>query len=220
MKENLFMARSRPYVIVSAAMSIDGKLSTRTGRSNLSSKKDLVRVHKLRKYADAILVGKNTINIDDPLLTVRYVKGKNPVRIILDSKASLSTKSRVIETAKKIPTILVVAENSPKKVDRFIAKGVEVIRCGKNKIDLKKLLKILGKKGIKRIIVEGGGTTNWYFFKEKLVDEIVITITPYVLGGRTAISLVEGDGFGEIPNSFRLQKIEKIKNEIVLHYVS
>ncbi len=214
------MAKSRPYVIVSAAMSIDGKLATRTGRSDLSSKRDLIRVHKLRKTVDAILVGKNTISIDDPLLTVRYVKGKNPIRIILDSKGSLSPKSRVIETAKKIPTMLVVSENAPKKVERFISKGVEVIRCGKNKINLKKLLQMLGKRGIKRIIVEGGGTTNWYFFKEKLVDEITITIAPYVLGGSTAISLVEGDGFGEISNSFKLKKIEKIQNEIVLHYVS
>jgi len=214
------MAKSRPYVIISAAMSIDGKLATRTGRSNLSSKRDLIRVHKLRKTADAILVGKNTISIDDPILTVRYVKGKNPIRIILDSMGSLSPKSRVIETAKKIPTILVVSENAPRKVERFIAKGVEVIRCGKKKINLKKLLEILTKKGIRRIIVEGGGTTNWYFFKEKLVDEITITVTPYVLGGSTAISLVEGDGFGEIPDSFKLKKIEKIQNEIVLHYVS
>ncbi|MDR3781764.1 MAG: 2,5-diamino-6-(ribosylamino)-4(3H)-pyrimidinone 5'-phosphate reductase, partial [Candidatus Nitrosotalea sp.] len=200
------MAKSRPYVIISAAMSIDGKLATRTGRSNLSSKRDLIRVHKLRKTVDAILVGKNTINIDDPLLTVRYVQGKNPIRIILDSKGSLSPKSRVIETAKKNLTILVVSENAPRKVERFIAKGVQVIRCGKNKINLKKLLQILGKKGIKRIIVEGGGTTNWYFFKEKLVDEITITIAPYVIGGSTAISLVEGDGFGEehLPDRGRL----------------
>ena len=212
------MVRSRPYVIVSAAISIDGKIATRTGRSNLSSKKDLIRVHKLRNTADAILVGRNTINIDDPLLTVRYVKGKNPIRIILDSKGNLSSKSRVIKTAKKTPTILVVLENSPRKVERFISKGVEVIRCGKNKINLKKLLAILVKKGIKRIIVEGGGTTNWYFFKEKLVDEITLTVTPYIIGGSNAISLVEGVGFGEIPNSFKLKKIEKIQNEIVLHY--
>jgi 2,5-diamino-6-(ribosylamino)-4(3H)-pyrimidinone 5'-phosphate reductase len=214
------MAKSRPYVIVSAAISIDGKLATRTGRSNLSSKKDLKRVHRLRKTADAILVGKNTISIDDPLLTVRYVKGKNPVRIILDSMGSLSPESRVIETAKKIPTILVTSENASGNVEKFIAKGVGVIKCGKNKIDLKKLLEILYNKRIKRIIVEGGGTTNWYFFKENLVDEIAITITPYVLGGSSAISLVEGDGFGEIPNSFKLKKIEKIRNEIVLHYIS
>ena len=214
------MVKSRPYVIISAAMSIDGKIASRTGRSNLSSKKDLVRVHNLRKTADAILVGKNTINVDDPLLTVRYVKGKNPIRIILDSKGSLSPKSKVIETAKKIPTILVVSEKASRHVQRFVAKGVQVVRCGQDKIDLKKLLQILGKKGIKRIIVEGGGTTNWYFFKEKLVDEIAITITPYVLGGTTAISLVEGEGFGEIPKSFKLKNIEKLQNEIILHYVS
>ena len=79
---------------------------------------------------------------------------------------------------------------------------------------------ILGKKGIKKIIVEGGGTTNWYFFKEKLVDEIIVAVTPYVLGGSTAISLVEGVGFGKISNSFKLKKIEKIQNEVILHYVS
>ena len=214
------MAKSRPYVILSAAMSIDGKIASRQGKSNLSSKKDLIRVHKLRKSVDAILVGKNTINVDDPLLTVRYVKGKNPIRIILDPKGRISTKSKVIQTAKKFPTILVVSENSPRRVERFVTKGVQVIRCGTNRIDLKKLLEILRKKGIKRIIVEGGGTTNWYFFKEKLVDEIVITITPYVLGGTTAISLVEGTGFGEIAKSYKLKNIKKIQNEIVLHYIS
>jgi 2,5-diamino-6-(ribosylamino)-4(3H)-pyrimidinone 5'-phosphate reductase len=116
--------------------------------------------------------------------------------------------------------MLVVSENASRKVERFVTKGVQVIRCGKNRINLKKLLEILGKKGIKRIVVEGGGTTNWYFFKEKLVDEIIITITPFVLGGITAISLVEGIGFGEIPKSYKLKNIKKIKNEIVLHYVS
>lgn len=214
------MAKSRPYVILSAAMSIDGKIASRTGRSNLSSKNDLVRVHKLRRMVDAILVGKNTIAIDDPLLTVRYVKGKNPIRIILDSKGSLSPKSQVIKTAKKIPTIIVVSENASRKVEKFVSEGIQIIRCGKNKINLKRLLEILGKMGVKRIVVEGGGTTNWYFFKEKLVDEIAITVTPYILGGNTAISLVEGDGFGEISHPFKLKKIEKMKNEIVLHYVS
>jgi 2,5-diamino-6-(ribosylamino)-4(3H)-pyrimidinone 5'-phosphate reductase len=214
------MVKSRPYVILSAAMSIDGKIASRTGRSNLSSKKDLVRVHRLRKTVDAIVVGKNTINVDNPLLTVRYVKGKNPIRVILDSKGSLSPKSKVIETAKKIPTILVVSENASRKTERFVSKGVQVIRCGNSRIDLKKLLEILGKKGIKRIVVEGGGTTNWYFFKEKLVDEIAITITPYILGGTTATSLVGGIGFAEIPKSYKLKNIEKIQNEIVLHYVS
>ena len=215
------MVKSKPYVIISAAMTIDGKISSRSGRSNLSSKKDLIRVHNLRKDVDAILVGKNTINVDDPLLSVRHVKGKNPIRVILDSKGNLSSSSKVIKTAKEISTMLVVTENAPSTtVENFIENGVQVIRCGKNKINLKRLLLMLRKKGIRRILVEGGGTTNWYFFKEKLVDEIIITITPYVLGGSTAISLVEGDGFREISNSFKLKNIQKMKNEIVLRYVS
>lgn len=213
------MEKSRPYVILSAAISIDGKIATRTGRSNLSSKKDLVRVHNLRKSVDAILIGKNTVNVDDPSLTVRHVKGKNPIRIILDPNGSLSLKSKVISTAKKTPTILVVSENA-KNVKKFVTKGAQVITCGKKKINIKKLLQILDKKGIKRIVVEGGGTTNWYFFKEKLVDEIIITVTPYILGGSTAVSLVEGIGFENISNSFKLKKIKKIQNELVLHYVS
>lgn len=214
------MEKSRPYVILSAAISIDGKIATRTRKSNLSSRIDLIRVHNLRKSVDAIVVGKNTIHVDDPLLTVRHVKGNNPIRVILDSKGSLSTKSNVIKTAKNIPTILVVSENAPRNVKKFTEKGVQVVICGKKKIDIKKLLKILGDKGIKKIVVEGGGTTNWYFFKEKLVDEIIVTITPYILGGSTAISLVEGVGFEKISNSFKLKKIEKIQNEIVLHYMS
>ena len=214
------MEKSRPYVILSAAISIDGKIATRTGRSNLSSKKDLIRVHNLRKSVDAILIGKNTVNIDNPSLTVRHVKGKNPIRVILDPSGSLSPRSKVIRTAKKIPTILVVSENASRNVEKLVAKGTQVIKCGKKKINIKKLLQILGKRGIKRILVEGGGTTNWYFFKEKLVDEIIITVTPYVLGGSTAISLVEGIGFENISNSFKLKKIKKIQNELVLHYVS
>src|SRR5574340_1814764 len=111
------MGKSRPCVILSAAISIDGKIATRTGRSNQSSKKDLVRVHNLRKSVDAILIGKNTVNVDNPSLTVRHVKDRNPIRVILDPKGSLSPKSKVIRTAKKTPTILVVSENASRNVE-------------------------------------------------------------------------------------------------------
>ncbi len=141
------MAKSRPYIILSAAMSIDGKIASRSGDSRLSSKKDLVRLHRLRRNMDAILVGKNTIVVDDPLLTVRHVKGKNPIRIILDSRGTIAKSSKIIKTASKIPTILVVTEKAPKTLDKLAKKRVKVIRCGQDKIDLKRLLKILLKKG-------------------------------------------------------------------------
>lgn len=217
------MARSRPYVILSAAMSIDGKIATRTRQSKLSSKKDLARVHKLRSNVDAILVGKNTVFADDPLLTVRYVTGEKPIRIILDSRASIPSTSKIVKTARKIRTLVIVSQRAPKKsIAGLEDKGVNVIICGRNTINLKELLGILRKKGINKILLEGGGITNWYFLKERLVDEIIITIAPFVLGGKDAISLVEGFGFDRISKSpsFKLKKIDKMKNEVVLQYVS
>ena len=216
------MAKSRPHIILSAAVSIDGKIATYSGESNLSSKMDLIRLHRLRRDVDAILVGKNTINVDDPLLTVRHVKGKNPIRIILDSSGTISRNSKIVKTANKISTILVVTERATRITSKLDKKRVEIIRCGRNKINLKKLLNILQKRGISKILLEGGGITNWYFLKEKLVDELILTVTPYILGGKDAISLVQGDGFGKMSKSpsFKLKKIKRMKNEIILYYAS
>ena len=217
------MAKSRPRVILSAAMSIDGKIATRTHYSKLSSTKDLARVHSLRKNVDAILIGKKTVFTDNPILTVRYVKGKNPLRVILDPRANIPLTSRIIKTAKKICTLIIVSQKASKKnIEKLEEKGVTVIKCGKNRIDLKKLLQILRKRGINKILLEGGGTTNWFFLKERLVDEIIITITPFVLGGQDAVSLVEGLGFDKISKSclFRLKEISRMKNEVILHYIS
>jgi len=215
------MVGFRPHVIFSAAITLDGKLATRTGDSKLSSKADKIRVHKLRSKVDAILVGKNTAKIDDPLLSVRNIKKKNPVRIILDSNATIRTNSRILKTCSKIPTIIAVSKSAQKKnLQRLEKFPVQVIICGKYMVNVKKLLGILKKKGIKNILVEGGGTTNWAFVKENLVDEAVITITPYLVGGMHATTLVDGDGFSTITKSIKLKlkNVTKTKNEVVLHY--
>ena len=106
------MVNSKPYVIISAATSIDGKIATRTGDSKLSSKQDFIRLHKLRSKVDAILIGKNTVFQDNPMLNVRFVKGKNPVRIILDSAGTISTKSKILQTSNNISTIIVVSKKN------------------------------------------------------------------------------------------------------------
>jgi 2,5-diamino-6-(ribosylamino)-4(3H)-pyrimidinone 5'-phosphate reductase len=117
------MEKSRPYVILSAATSLDGKIATRTGDSKLSSKQDSVRVHKLRSKVDAILVGKNTVLRDNPLLTVRHTRGRNPIRIVLDSKGTISKKSQILQTSNKIPTIIAVSKKITKsnfdKLNKF-----------------------------------------------------------------------------------------------------
>ena len=215
------MESFRPRVIFSAAITLDGKLASRNGDSKLSSKIDKIRVHKLRSEVDAILIGKNTVKIDDPLLSVHNIKKKNPIRIILDSNATISTSSRILKTCSKIPTVIVVTKKAQKKNLQKLEKfPVQIVVCGNNTVSIKKLLVTLKKKGIKNILVEGGGTTNWAFVKENLVDEAIITITPYLVGGIAATTLVDGDGFSTITKSIRLKlkNVKKMKNEVVLHY--
>ena len=215
------MENYRPRIILSAAITLDGKLATRTGDSKLSSKADKNRIHKLRSKVDAILIGKNTAKLDDPILSSHSTKKKNPIRIILDSNATIRTNSKILKTCSKIPTIIAVSKKARKKDLQKLEKfSVQVIVCGDYRVNIKKLLGILKKKGIKNILVEGGGTTNWAFVKENLVDEAIITITPYLVGGMTATTLVDGDGFSTITKSIRLKlkNVTKMKNEVILHY--
>jgi 2,5-diamino-6-(ribosylamino)-4(3H)-pyrimidinone 5'-phosphate reductase len=215
------MEKSRPHVILSAAISIDGKIATRLGDSKLSSKKDIIRIHKLRAKVDAILVGKNTVHRDDPLLTVRYVKGKNPIRIILDSNGSIDINSKILQTSDKVPTIIAVS----KKINKFNLKKlqkfpVEIIITGENSVNIRSLMNHLNKKKIKNILVEGGGTVNWQFIQNNLFDEILITISPFIIGGTDAIPFVQGKGFDKIIKSPRLKlnTIKKLENYLILHY--
>ena len=196
-------------------------MATRTGDSKLSSRRDKIRVHKLRSRFDAILVGKNTVEIDDPLLAVQGIKGKNPVRVILDSRATIRASSKILRTCSKIPTIIAVSKMAKKKnLEKLKKFPVEVKVWGNNKINIKKLLKFLKEKKIKNLLVEGGGITNWTFVKENLVDEAIITITPYIIGGNSSTTLVDGNGFSIIAKSsrLRLKNVTRMKNEVVLHY--
>ncbi|MDH3203541.1 MAG: 2,5-diamino-6-(ribosylamino)-4(3H)-pyrimidinone 5'-phosphate reductase [Nitrosopumilus sp.] len=216
------MEKSKPYVILSAAISIDGKIATKTGDSSLSSKQDSIRLHKLRSKVDAILVGKNTVLQDDPLLTVRHIKGKNPTRIILDSKGTLFTKSKILQTSSDISTIIAVSKIiSKSNLDKLNKFPVDVITAGQNSINIKLLLKKLLDKKIETILVEGGGTINWEFIKQNLFDELIITLSPFLIGGDDAISFVRGQGFQKISNSpnLCLKSIKKLNNHLVLRYV-
>jgi len=216
------MAKSKPYVILSAAISIDGKIATRTGNSKLSSTEDFVRLHKLRTKVDGILIGKNTVMKDNPLLTVRHTRGKNPVRIILDSKGEISIKSKILQTSNKVPTIIAVSKQITKsnlqKLNNF---PVEIITTGEKSVNIKSLLKKLSEKKITTILVEGGGTVNWEFIKQNLFDELIITLSPFLIGGNNAISLIQGKGFDKISKSpkLRLKSIKRLKNHLVLNYL-
>jgi len=216
------MEKYNPYVILSAAISIDGKISTRTKDSKLSSKEDSIRLHKLRSKVDAILIGKNTLLHDDPLLTVRHTKGKNPIRIILDSKGTISMNSKIIKTINTIPTIIAVSKQISKvNLLKLRKLPIEIIIVGENSVNLKLLMKKLSSQNIKTILVEGGGTVNWEFIKNDLFNELIVTLSPYLIGGNDAISFVEGKGFSKITNSpnLKLKSIKRLKNYLVLNYI-
>jgi len=216
------MEKSNMHVILSAAISVDGKISTRSNDSKLSSQDDIIRLHKLRSKVDAILIGKNTLLQDDPLLTVRHTKGKNPTRIILDSKGTISKNSKIIKTSDKIPTIIAVSKKISKvNLSKLKKLPVEIIISGENSVNLKLLMKKLSTKKIETILVEGGGTVNWEFIKNNIFDELIITLSPYLIGGNDATSLVEGKGFSKIVNSpnLKLKSVKRLKNHLVINYI-
>ncbi len=213
-------------------MTVDGKIATSSGDSKISSRQDLVRVHKLRASVDAIVVGISTILADDPRLTVRLVKGKNPARVIVDSRARIPLDSQIMRTASKVRTIVAVTDKAPEeKMTKLRDIGADVIvisegRKGRSAavphgVNLKLLFRKLEKMGLEKILVEGGGELNWSLLHLWLVDELIITVAPKIAGGRLATTLVEGDGFDEMAQSIRLQlkKIDRKKSgELVLHY--
>ena len=214
----------RPYVILSAAMTIDGKIATRSGDPELSDENDWREVHKLRTQVDAIMVGKGTILKDNPKLHIKFFKHKGYYRIIVDSNLSVPLESNVVNYQPEIyPTIICVTENaSTEKIKEFELKNVKIIKSGNGmQVDLTNLLSILSNMGISSILLEGGGTLNWSFIKHDLIDEMRLTIAPWIVGGKDAITLVEGAGFEKMEQGrkFKLLKVYKRDNYVVLKYI-
>jgi 2,5-diamino-6-(ribosylamino)-4(3H)-pyrimidinone 5'-phosphate reductase len=217
---------------MNGAMTVDGKIATASSDSKISSNEDLVRVHRLRASVDAIVVGISTILADDPQLTVRLVKGKNPVRVIVDSRSRIPIDSQIMRMASKIETIVAVTDQAPKeKILKLEDMGAQVLVISEGKrgesaavphgVNLKELFRRLEKMRLRRILVEGGGELNWSLLRLGLIDELTVTIAPKIAGGRLATTLVEGDGFDEIAQGIRLKlgKVERKKTgELVLHY--
>jgi 2,5-diamino-6-(ribosylamino)-4(3H)-pyrimidinone 5'-phosphate reductase len=212
-------------VIINSAMTIDGKISSYNGNSCISSKKDLVRVHKLRSKVDAIVVGINTVIIDNPMLNIRFIRNNriSPTRIIIDSYGRIPLDSKILKSAANIKTIIVVTKQASRDTIEQIKKlGAYVIIIGSKLVNLKRLFKMLYDMGYRKILIEGGGELNWSCLHDGIVNELIITIAPKVLGGRNAITLVEGRGYSTISQGIEL-KLTKIiqnknNNEITLFY--
>jgi 2,5-diamino-6-(ribosylamino)-4(3H)-pyrimidinone 5'-phosphate reductase len=213
-------------ITLNAAMTVDGKIATASGDSAISSRDDLIRVHELRASADGIMVGISTVLADNPRLTVRLarkrVKRKNPIRIVIDSTGKIPLDSRILLTASRIKTIVAVTKLAHIDTLRKIKKtGAIVIVSGRQTVNLKKVFSIIKQMGIRKILVEGGGEINWSLLRLGIVNELIVTIAPKIVGGRQATTLVEGQGYRRISQGIKLHlKQAQIQNngELVLHY--
>ncbi|MEB3779341.1 MAG: dihydrofolate reductase family protein [Desulfurococcales archaeon] len=175
------------------------------GYSMLSCKEDLELLHSLRYWSDAVLIGANTAVKDDPRLTVRLVEGVSPYRIVVSSSLRVDPTHRLFSVPEK--SILMTTERwNEAHLKKYTLRGIGVIQAGLDRVDLYKGLCELRKRGIKRILVEGGGRINYSLLSMGLVDEVWVTIAPEVFG--SGVSVFQGEGVDGFMNKIELALME------------
>ena len=217
------LSQGLPWVHAKWAMTLDGKIATRTGKSKwISGEASRQRVHLLRGRMDAIIVGVGTARADDPLLTVRVPGPRTPVRVVVDSAASLSLQSRLVKTLDEAPVLLAVSRNAPKeRIERLRDAGVDVlvVESAEPKVDLRQLLEELGRRSMTNVLIEGGGQLLGAAFDDGLIDETHIFVAPKFAGGADAVTPVAGIGVEVIPEACQLitQTVEQVGDDIYIH---
>jgi 2,5-diamino-6-(ribosylamino)-4(3H)-pyrimidinone 5'-phosphate reductase len=209
-------------VVVNAAMSADGKLSTRERTQvAISGEADFDRVAKLRAESDAIMVGVGTVLADDPSLTIdgeAYDPDENPVRVVADSRVRTPADATVLND--EAPTYLLVNEVVPNNwIDQMEEAGAYVIVAGDERVDLETALAELeDEERIDQLMVEGGGELIFSLFEADLVDELSVFVGPQIIGGRDAPTLADGDGFTDNFPELDLVEVERIDDGVLLRY--
>ena len=218
-------------VVVNAAVSVDGKLSTqRREQLKISGSDDIDRVDRLRAAADAVLVGVGTVLADDPHLTLddddrrvhrlRSGRSGDPARVVADSRGRTPLDARILDDAAE--TFVLVTEDAPEaRRDALAEAGAHVLvtpEDGAGHVDLAAGLALLEPEGIDRLMVEGGGELIASLFAQKLVDELSVYVGSLVVGGRDAPTLADGEGFVEEFPRLDLRDVERVDDGVVLRY--
>lgn len=228
-----YIVNKTPYVVMKYAMTLDGKIATHTGESKwISCEASRNHVMMLRNSLMGIMVGIGTVLADNPMLTCRMENGRNPVRIICDSKLRIPYDSNIMKTAKDIKTIIATAKpevTDSNEVSSFEEKknaicemGAIVIEtdCAGGSVNLKQLMARLGEMGIDGILLEGGGVLNYSAIKSGIVNEIDVFVAPKIFGGDGIYSPVTGEGV-DLPDEaylFNLVDITSINEDVLLRY--
>ncbi len=187
LSEQFLDRHHRPLVTVSYAQSVDGSIATRNREQlQLSGNQSMVLTHRIRAACDAVVIGINTLLVDNPLLTVRLIEGTSPQPIVLDSNLRTPVQARLLDRIDRRCWLACTDNSDPGRVGAIQGRGAEIIRChrdSRGRVDLPDLLHLLGKRGIKSIMVEGGSQVITSFIKARLVDQMIITIAPRLVGG-------------------------------------
>ena len=203
-----FMRTGRPFVHLKLAVSLDGKIATRTGDSRwIAGEESRARAHQLRHQYDAIMIGSGTVVTDDPLLTDRSEKARRRplVRVVLDDRLRTPVDSQLSRTANEAPVLMFTSGSADSvKLEQL---GVELVRSEHGARDLSAVLAELGRREIQSVLVEGGGVLAGAFFDAGLVDKVTFFIAPMIIGGQNAPSAVVGAGAERIADAFQLDRI-------------
>jgi diaminohydroxyphosphoribosylaminopyrimidine deaminase/5-amino-6-(5-phosphoribosylamino)uracil reductase len=216
---NHWIVQRTPFVTVKAAMTLDGRIATRTGESKwITGERARAYGMNLRAASDAILVGINTVLADDPALTLRPVPGlklnlagiRQPRRIVLDSQARTPIQSRLVADDFAALTTVVVSHTAPPRRIAALQKRVEVrvAPSRRGALDIRWLLKELGRENVTSLLVEGGGEANAAFLLGGLAQRIAFFYAPLIVGGRSAPKGVGGEGVSHLADALRLDNVE------------
>jgi 2,5-diamino-6-(ribosylamino)-4(3H)-pyrimidinone 5'-phosphate reductase len=211
----------RPFVFVNVAMSADGKISTRERRQvRISGNEDYSRVDRIKAESDAIMVGIGTVLADNPSLTVKSPelragrraagKDENPIRVVVDSAGRIPLDADILHkgTGKRI---VAVSRKAPPGTLEGLRQHAAVVTAGDETVDLSALLEDLHRQGVRRLMVEGGGTLIWTLFEQGLVDELQVFVGNIVIGGKDAPTPADGTGFLREEAFPRLRIIEAVR---------
>jgi len=212
------MITGTPWVILKAAVSLDGKAATRSGDSRwISSGASRRQVHRLRRRVDAVMVGIGTVRSDDPLLNIR-LPGKRvarqPLRVVIDSRLRIPLASRIVRTAEGFPTLVVTTPAAPAdKRERLKKAGVKVLVIRgdrRGRVKLRPLMRELRHMGVQSVLLEGGPALNAGALEERIVDRILLFVAPKIIGGRVAPGMIGGRGIWRMKNA-RPAEILKVR---------
>jgi diaminohydroxyphosphoribosylaminopyrimidine deaminase/5-amino-6-(5-phosphoribosylamino)uracil reductase len=205
----------RPFVHLKMAISLDGRIATRTGDSRwITGPESLVRVHEMRHEFDAILVGANTVLQDNPVLTDRSLRPRRRklVRVVLDNNLRIPYSAHLVQTASDIPTIVFTDSRDDNKILELREEGVEVVQIAEGGRNLQGVLIELGKRDLISVMVEGGTEVAGAFYDAKLIDKLTFFIAPIVIGGRDAPVAIGGSGSHLLSTAMRLKNTETTRH--------